>query len=183
MIIANRLKNESWAEFLLYMWQIEDIIRAYDCDIDRLSENYLTRFEVDEQTKKELTQWYAYLCNMMIEENLKHSGHMQINKNILADLNELHNKLLNSPKFPFYKELYYKVLPYIIELRKKNINSINEFTELEVCFNALYGYMILKLKHENISSETMDAIKNISTLLGQLSDYHKRDKVEPIDFD
>ena len=34
MIIASQKKKENIAEYLLYMWQIEDIIRAYGLDID-----------------------------------------------------------------------------------------------------------------------------------------------------
>ncbi len=181
MIIANQLKNTNRAEFLLYMWQIEDILRAYECDIDRLSEGYLKRFDIDENTRAELHSWYAHLCNMMKEEGLKNGGHLQINKNILADLNDLHLQLLKSPKFPYYSEMYYKVLPFIVELRSKGANAND--SELQVCFNALYGYMMLKLKQQEISTDTQQAVKHISTLLGQLSDYYKQNKLEPIDFD
>ena len=181
MIVANQLKNTSRAEFLLYMWQVEDIIRAYDCDIERLTEGYLQRFEVDESTQKELYAWYEHLCTMMKEEGLRNGGHLQINQNILADLNELNVQLLKSPKFPYYSEMYYKVLPFIVELRSKGCNTND--SELLVCFNALYGYMMLKLKQQDISTDTQQAVKHISTLLGQLSDYYKQNKIEPIDFE
>ena len=36
MIIASQKKKENIAEYLLYMWQIEDIIRAYGLDIDQI---------------------------------------------------------------------------------------------------------------------------------------------------
>lgn len=43
--------------------------------------------------------------------------------------------------------------------------------------------MLLKLQHHNISNETALAVKDISTLVGQLSDYYLKDKAEPIDFE
>lgn len=180
MFIANQLKTTNRAELLLYLWQIEDIIRAYDCDIDRLKEGYLTRFELDEAQKGELIKWYADLCTMMREEGVKEQGHLQICKNVLINLEDLHGQLLNSSKFPYYKEMYYRVLPFIVELRKKGVNQ--EDTELQVCFNALYGYMMLRLKQQEISEETQTAVKHISTLLGQLSDYYLKDKQEPLEF-
>lgn len=36
MIIASRKRKENIAEYILYMWQIEDIIRANSCDIEQI---------------------------------------------------------------------------------------------------------------------------------------------------
>lgn len=43
MIIASQKRKENIAEYLLYMWQIEDIIRAYKLDIDTIDEQDLSR--------------------------------------------------------------------------------------------------------------------------------------------
>ena len=180
MIIANQLKKSNRAELLLYLWQIEDILRAYQCDITKLENSYLTRFDVNDEQRAELVRWYSDLCTMMLEEGVKEKGHLQICKNILIDLEDLHLQLLNSSKFPFYKEMYYRVLPFVVELRKKG-TSLQE-SELQVCFNALYGYMMLRLKGQTISEETQLAVKHISTLLGQLSDYYFKDKEAPLEF-
>ncbi len=32
--IADRLKEKNIAEYLIYMWQVEDLLRANNCDID-----------------------------------------------------------------------------------------------------------------------------------------------------
>lgn len=180
MFIANQLKKSNRAELLLYLWQIEDILRAYQCDITKLENSYLTRFDVNDEQRAELIRWYSDLCTMMLEEGVKEKGHLQICKNILIDLEDLHLQLLNSSKFPFYKEMYYRVLPFVVELRKKG-TSLQE-SELQVCFNALYGYMMLRLKGQTISEETQVAVKHISTLLGQLSDYYFKDKEAPLEF-
>ena len=42
MIIAKKLKEQNIAEYLIYMWQVEDLIRANGCDIDRLREQGYT---------------------------------------------------------------------------------------------------------------------------------------------
>jgi hypothetical protein len=180
MFIANQLKTSNRAELLLYLWQIEDILRAYQCDITKLENSYLTRFDVNDEQRAELIRWYSDLCTMMLEEGVKEKGHLQICKNILIDLEDLHLQLLNSSKFPFYKEMYYRVLPFVVELRKKG-TPLQE-SELQVCFNALYGYMMLRLKGQTISEETQVAVKHISTLLGQLSDYYFKDKEAPLEF-
>ena len=38
MFIAKQLKESSICEYLIYMWQVEDTIRAIDCNIDRIRE-------------------------------------------------------------------------------------------------------------------------------------------------
>lgn len=178
MIIANKLKNSSRAEYLLYLWQVEDTLRAYGCDFERLREGYLSRFDVTDDVRREMEQWYADLCEMMHSEGKTERGHLQICQNVLQELVELHNRLLSSEKFPYYREMYYKVLPYVVELRAKG--GHHDETELQTCFDALYGVMMLRVKGEKISSATETAVRDIATLLGQLSDYYFKDKEEPI---
>ena len=94
---------------------------------------------------------------------------------------ELHNQLLQSSKFPFYNAEYYKVLPFIVELRNRGANK--EENEIETCFNSLYGVMLLRLQHKDISPDTAHAIKEITTFIGMLSDYYKKDKEEGLKFE
>ncbi len=83
---------------------------------------------------------------------------------------------LLSAKYPYYRQMYYKVLPYIVELRAKQstehkTSGIGVTQELELCFELLYGVMLLRLQKKEVSSETLAAAKDVSTFLGQLSDY------------
>lgn len=180
MIIANQLRNKSRAEYLLYMWQVEDILRAYQLDIDRIKNEYLCQFKLEGDTLRQTEEWYANLCEMMRSEGVSQQGHLQINKNVLQELQELHLQLLQSPKFPYYHEMYYKVLSYIVELRAKGVPQ--DDSELQICFDALYGILLLRLQHKEITAETEKAGKDISALLGQLSDYYSKNQEEPIEF-
>lgn len=187
MIIADKLKHKNRAEYLLYMWQIEDLIRAYQCNSERIADEYISRFDLTPEQRKLTTEWYANLCEMMRSEGKIAQGHLRICMNILQELEELHIQLLHSPKFPYYREMYYKVLPYIVELRSKQKQTANdsdyEESELTTCFNLLYGVMLLRLQKHDISKETEQAVKDVSTLVGQLSDYYFKDKAEPLDFE
>ena len=84
------------------------------------------------------------------------------------------------PRFPFYNAEYYKVLPFIVELRNRGDKDVSE---IETCLNALYGTMMLRLQGKKISPDTEHAVKEISTFLGMLSDYHIKDKTEGLRFD
>lgn len=180
MFISQELRKTNIAEYLLYMWQVEDIIRVYDCYMPALRREYISRFECSEEDREDLTDWYSNLVRMMTEEDCRKSGHLQINKIVVQQLAELHSQLLASPKFPFYNAEYYKVLPFIVELRNKGDKDVNE---IETCLDALYGVMMLRLKKQEISQETLVAVKEITTFIGMLSDYYKKDKEEGLVFE
>ncbi len=174
MYIAQKLKTENVAEYLLYMWQVEDLIRANALDVDKIDSAYIAYFGLTEEKRAEMRQWYADLIEMMRSEGVEEKGHLQINRNIIILLTDLHSELLKSPKHPFYSAAYYKALPFIVELRNKS-NSTDK-PELENCFDALYGLMMLRLQKKEISAETQRAMDDIAKLLGLLSDYYKKEK-------
>lgn len=180
MFIAQELRKKNIAEYILYMWQVEDLIRVYGCSLSRIRKEYISTFNYNDEQKDEMADWYGNLIKMMNIEGKRESGHIQINNIIIQDLNELHNNLLQSSKFPFYNAEYYKVLPFIVELRNKGHKDVNE---IETCLNALYGTMMLRLQKKEISPDTIHAIKEISTFIGMLSDYYIKDKNEGLIFD
>ena len=180
MYISQELRQKSIAEYLLYMWQVEDIIRAYDCSLTRLRREYIARFDYNDEQISELTDWYGNLVTMMNSEGKREKGHLQINQVVLQQLVELHAQLLASTKFPFYTAQYYKVLPFIVELRNRGDKDQNE---IETCLNALYGTMMLRLQNREISPDTKHAITEITTFVGLLSDYYLKDKEEGLEFE
>lgn len=181
MFISQELRKKNIAEYLLYMWQVEDIIRAYGCSLSRIRHEYIDKFDYTDEQKEEMADWYGNLVRMMNSEGCREKGHLQINKIVMQQLIELNARLLQSTKFPFYSSEYYKVLPYIVELRKRGAD--NNENEIETCFNALYGVMMLRLQKKTLSPDTEHAVKEITTFIGMLSDYFMKDKEEPLEFE
>lgn len=181
MYISQELRKSNIAEYLLYMWQIEDTIRAFDCSLSRIRHEYIDRFDYTDEQKEDVADWFGHLIRMMNEEGCRERGHLQINRVTLQQLVDLHVQLLDSSKFPFYQSEYYKVLPYIVELRNKGAHR--EENEIETCLNSLYGVMMLRLQKKEISPDTQHAVKEITTLIGMLSDYYKKDREEGLEFE
>lgn len=180
MFVAKELRKKSIAEYLLYMWQVEDIIRAYGCSLAVIRKQYIDKFNYTDDQKDEEIDWFGNLIRMMNEEGKRESGHLNINKVILQDVIDLHGMLLQSSKFPFYNAEYYKVLPFIVELRNKGDKNVNE---IETCLDALYGVMMLRLQKKEITPETARAVKEISVFIGMLSDYYIKDHTEGLKFE
>ena len=181
MFISQQLRKKSIAEYVLYMWQVEDLIRAYGCSLSRIKNEYVSQFSdyTDEQ-RSELVDWYGDLIRMLNQEGKREKGHLQINQIVVQDVSDLHAQLLQSSKFPFYNAEYYKVLPFIVELRNRGSKDVGE---IETCLNALYGTMMLRLQKKPISPETAHAVKEITTFIGMLSDYYIKDRTEGLEFD
>lgn len=179
MLIAQQLKEENIAEYLLYMWQVEDLIRANGLDIDKINVQIVSKFDQSDSVKQEIKEWYENLIDMMRREEVVDSGHLIINKNIIISLTELHIRLLNDVSEVDYVDLYYKTLPFIVELRSRSKNK--EIPELETCFLALYGFLLMRLQDKEISGETQAAISQIGSLLRMLSLKYKEEKSGPLE--
>lgn len=171
MIIASKKRKENIAEYILYMWQVEDVIRANHLDIEQIKKNVIDRFGLDEAQKQEMTDWYESLIDMMRREGVTESGHLQINHNILNQLVQLHQALLADPEFPDYTAEFYRTLPYIVELRSKAGDA--KVGEIETCFTALYGMLLMRLGKKEITPDTQAAISQISRFIALLAkDFH-----------
>ncbi len=108
---------------------------------------------------------------MMRSEDIVEKGHLIINKNVISELTDLHNRLLNNSAEQDYSSAYYKTLPFIVELRAKSPEK--DTPELETCFSALYGYLLMRLQKKEVSGETQAAISQISSFLRLLSQKYK----------
>lgn len=177
MFNAQKLKKENIVEFVLYMWQIEHLIRASGFDIEKLSSPY----EIDDASQKaKLKNWYEDLIRMMETENLQREGHLQVLKNIVSDLNDLHLRLLNIPTEQKYHKLY--------SFAKSNIQIFSQkyqktgISEVELCLEALFLTALRKISGEEVKPETADAVKTIGKLMAELASKYRDREKQPDNF-
>jgi uncharacterized protein DUF4924 len=180
MLIAKQKKSENIAEYILYIWQIEDLIRAYKFDVDEINKNIVERFEQPDPIKKEISNWYAGLVDMMKEENKTETGHVQFIQNTVNDLNNLHLQLIKSPNHLDYIEVYNKAKVGITEIMNKSQGTV--VNEIEACFNGLYGLLMLRLQQKTINPETAMAMASVSQLIALISKKYKLYETDEIEF-
>lgn len=178
MIIASQKRKDNIAEYLLYMWQIEDLIRANALDIDSINHNIISKYNLSQEQHRQMVEWYESLIDMMRRENVTKTGHLQLNKNVIIQLEDLHNNILKDSRFAEYTAEFYKTLPYIVELRAKA--QENKVGEIETCFTALYGLLLLKLQKRELSMDTTNALKQISHFIAALAHYYKLDSEDKL---
>lgn len=167
MLIANQKRKENIAEYLLYMFQIEDLIRAYSFDIDLIDVNIISKFEQEYHVKRDMREWYSSLIVMMKEGKLVQKGHIPIVRALISDIESFHVRLLHDEAEKQYHSTYAKVQLSIDALRARSEGS--SFGDIELCLNGLYGLLMLRLTKKTISPETSTAFGLISELIAMLS--------------
>ena len=144
------LKKNNIAEYILYLWQIEDYLRAFP-----------DQAEVNQELKD--------LNNMMHQENIMEGGHLQLAQNALTELEDLHNDLLDQEAT--YRAAMIHLTPALNILKSKTDRPT--MSDVEACLILLYQIMLLKLKKSPISSETEQVQKQATQVLQYLSKTYK----------
>jgi len=167
MLVAQEIRKTNIAEYILYMWQVEDLLRACSFNPELIETKLVSRFNADEKTAKEIAAWYNNLSLMMEKEHIQEKGHLQVIANLISDLNEFHLKLIETQADERYLELYQMNQVAISEFIYKSGNSVQN--EVEACLNALYGVLMLKLKDVKISPLTGSTVEGFGRMIGHLS--------------
>ncbi|MCB0401930.1 MAG: DUF4924 family protein [Flavobacteriales bacterium] len=175
MLIAQEKERSNIAEYILYMWQIEDIIRSNEFDLEQIQDLVINKFEVSEELRSEMKLWYQNLIEQMLKQGLSEKGHLRSNLSYLEELNNLHNSLLTTVQDQEYQQQYLKSRQNIENFIKKMGDTAGN--EIYSCFTALYALFLLKLNKSDVSTETKEAMRTFSDLLALLADrYHKIQK-------
>lgn len=170
--IAEKKKEENIAEYLLYMWQMEDMIRAQNLDPEKVKERIVGQFEKEEQeTEKE---WFLDLTERMRKEGLEEKGHLSELQEVLGELQYLHNTLLNVIKDQNYARYFEEAQPHLEEFKERSTDAARN--DIEACFHGLYGLLILRMKQEKVSQETETAMMSFRNVLAYLSQQYKKMK-------
>ena len=176
MIIAELKKKENIVEYILYMRQLADIMRANKMDIHRIDELLVSKFEVSEKEKLKIHNWYQDLINKMHNENIVAGGDLKEIKDLIAVLNKIHLTLLDDKEEYRHHELYTWAKPNIDEYKK--LSRSNSDNEIEICIDAMYALLLLKLQHKSVSEETAQAMQTFGSLLANLADVYKKLKMD-----
>lgn len=180
MLIAQQKLQENVAEYILYMYQIEDVIRAYQLDIDAIMESYVAPQLPDRSFYGQYRDWYELLVREINDQKIQKSGHLLRTKEILVELSYLHNTLLTVTQDDKYKGIYERATEFIEEFREKS--NLKEASQLEIAFHALYMKLLLKLQKKEISAESEEAFDAMRMMLAYLSRAYHKMKAGDLDF-
>jgi len=167
MLIAREKEKDNIAEYILYMWQMEDLIRGSEMNLEKILQKVFQK-ENDDDKREEYSRWFIELIEEMKRDNLTKTGHIKGVKTYMKSLENLHHSLLTVYQDQKYVALYKKAGPFVNDLRTKSASNV--ITETEICLVGLYGFLLLKMSGKEISEETKNAMKEISQLIAYLAE-------------
>jgi hypothetical protein len=171
MLIANQKKKENIAEYVLYMFQVEMIVRSMNLKIEDIFDHYICQMTSIEEAREDVKVWYQEIINEMKENGLEEKGHIARVYEIMDEMTFLHNTLLTSLEDTEYQEIHSEAGPYIQELRDKS--GSEGLSDIEICLTGLFGKLTLKIQKKEISEETEMAFESFTRLLSNLSVRYK----------
>lgn len=137
-------KRENIAEYILYLWQLEDYLRA---------------FPEQAETNAELHE----IHEMMHREGITDSGHLRLAQNALQEMEQVHAELLDQEAQ--YRAMIIRVQPALNILKSKT--DCPTMSDVEACLILLYQIMMLRLQQKPVSEETA-AVQQQATRLLQI---------------
>lgn len=170
MIVAQEKRKKNIAEYILYMWQVEDLIRALGFDLHKIENTLVAQYQTDGKQKKEIVDWYSNLSIMMQKEQVQKTGHLQFLVNLINDLDRFHQALINQHVDAEYSSLYADIKADLDLVRQK---SGKDDHDIEVTLNTLYLILMLKMKNKEVSEGTHKAVWKFGNFMGHLSKLFK----------
>lgn len=181
MYTARQKKRDNIAEYVLYMWQVEDLIRANGCDMERIKVNVLPGYTLTESEIQEVADWWENLVEMMKLEKKEQQGHLQFIVNTINELNTLHGKLLQSPAHVSYHVRFQQIEPFLRELEA--VTNPKPTNDIELMLGALYNVFLLKLQRREISAATLNAVQEFGKFMGLLAQKYRDDQKGKLDME
>ena len=181
MLVARLKKETNIVEYVLYMYQIEDIIRSFQFDIKAIERSIVSQYDQPDEVKIEIRAWYADLIKQMQEQGIEKSGHLESLEETVTGLQVLHKSLLTAFQDKAYKALYQEAKQALDDLRKKS-DLVLKGNEVAVALNGLYGLLVLRLKKQDIAPGTAEAMASISKLMARLAFQYNEMKMGKLHF-
>ncbi len=180
MDIAQTKRRENIAEYILYLWQLEDLLRALQFSPEAIySQLIAPRKDVEEGQRPVLLMWYMDIANLLREEGKEEKGHLEHTLHLIRDLHDLHLQLMKLPVGAHYRATYSKLEPHLRRLHEVVGNP--GISDTELCFRALYAAMLYRIKGEGSKSAVADTIEFVSPVIAELAAMHRKVELGEVD--
>ena len=166
MDIAKAKRRENIAEYILYLWQLEDLLRALQFSPEAIFSTLIApRKDIAEEQKHIFLLWYLDLANLLQQEGKEEKGHLEHTLHLIQDLHDLHLQLMKLPVGEHYRRTFARLEPGAV------IGNPG-MSDTELCFRALYAAMLYRIKGEGNKSAVTDTLEFISPVIAELADLY-----------
>lgn len=173
MYIAQKKRKENIAEYILYLWQLEDLLRALQFSPEAIYSQLVAKSALDDVSRQQVFFWYMDIVNLLRKEGKEESGHLEHTLHLIADLNDLHMRLLSLPVGEKYRKVFAALAPEMPALRVKLGKA--DVSDIELCFRALYAVVLYRIKGDKSHEEGIrNVIDLISPVIAELASVYRQ---------
>ncbi len=172
MDIAKAKRRENIAEYILYLWQLEDLLRALQFSPEAVHSQLIKPRGLSEPQQRLYLEWYMDIADLLRQEGKERQGHLDHTLHLIADLHNLHLQLMQLPVGARYRELYARLAPELPRLRA--VLGRDEMNDTELCFRALYAAMLYRIRGEGGEQAIADTLEFISPVIAELAAMYGR---------
>jgi hypothetical protein len=164
--IAERKKSQNIGEYLVYMYQMEDLIRSYQGNMEEINQYVIAHYPVTEEEKKNIKIWFAGLVDSMKQQELMQKGHLRELQELVQQLLELHYQLLKTDAN--YVATFHQVKPHLLEAVEA-AQTEDLGNEIQICLNGVYGLLLCRLLGKKVSDRQLEAAEAFGNVLSHLN--------------
>lgn len=182
MDIAQNKRRENIAEYILYLWQLEDLLRALQFSPEAIfSQLVAPRRDIPEEQKHVFLLWYMDIVNLLHQEGKDEKGHLEHTLHLIADLHNLHLQLLKLPAGRHYRETFARLEPELPRLREILGAANVGMSDTELAFRALYAAMLYRIKGQSDIAAVTDTLEYVSPAVAELAAMYRKVETGEID--
>jgi hypothetical protein len=164
--IAARKKSQNIGEYLVYMYQMEDLIRSYQGNMAEIEQYVISHYPVAEEEKESIKTWFAGLATSMKQQELMQKGHLRELQELVQQLLELHYQLLKTDAN--YVSTFHLVKPHLLEVVEA-AQTEDLGNEIQICLNGVYGLLLCRLLGKKVSDRQLEAAEAFGNVLSHLN--------------
>jgi hypothetical protein len=163
--ISENKKSVNLAEYILYMYQMEDLIRVYDFNLEDISQFVVAHYPISDSEKEETLGWFGEIASEMKSAGIEKRGHLPRTKQYVDDLAKIHWEILKTDKN--YFELFQKAKPHLMQMILES-GAENPGHEIQICLHSIYGQLLARLHGREVPAKVLEANERFGELVGYL---------------
>lgn len=170
--IATEKLHSNVSEFIIYMYQMEDLIRIYGFNLEDIRKYVIHHFPIQDTEKKHIEEWFKDLMCRMEKQKVQERGHLAEVQIYVDELLRLKEKLL--PKDSDFAAIYNAARPHIRESIIESEGTVK--SDIQACLNGIYGLLLCRMNDRQVPEELEEALEHFGNVLSYLSYHYKEEQ-------
>ena len=169
--VAENKKKHNISEYIIYMYQMEDLIRSYQFKLNDIRQYVISHYPIPEEEKTEVAFWFDNLIEQMTAENIQEKGHLKDVQEEVDALAKIHWDLLKTDRD--YFDIYQKAKPHVIDFvmaaKGQDLGH-----EIQICLNGIYGLLLCRLTGKSVPDDLQQSAEAFGLVLSYLSMVYRK---------